>query len=112
MLGRTGPYRFVAGGGIKIAVGATTVEITTMKPGRRYLLVHSTGGDAATTQSPGCVGRWSASDASSANGGFDFAIPAGGWLEIVAQGTTLNVIEMDATSAATAALYICEIEHS
>lgn len=111
MLGRSGPYRFVAGGGIKVAVGAATVEITTMLPGHRYLIAHAAGGDAATTQSPGALFRWSASDAASSNGNFDFAIPAGGMLEVVAQGTTLNIIEMDATSAATAAVYISRIQH-
>lgn len=98
-----------ANGGIKVAVGATTVEITSLLPGRRYMVVHSAGGDAAVTQSGGAVVRWGADDASSANGGFDFAIPAGGIVLVRAPGTTANVIEMDNTSAATAALYFCLI---
>lgn len=106
--GRFSPAKFVPGGGIKVAVGATTVEVTTLKPGTRYRFTHSAGGDAATTQSPGCLVRFSASDAASANGGFDFALAAGESLDITAPSSTINVIEMDATSAATAALYIQE----
>lgn len=98
--------QFVAGGGIKVAVGATTVEITSLKPGRLYRFTHSAGGDAAATQSPGCVCRFSASDAASSNGNFDFAVAAGESVLVRAIGSVLNVIEMDATSAATAALYI------
>ena len=104
---------FRSGSGIKVAVGGTTVEITSLLPGRTYRMTHSAGGDAAVTQSAGCVCRFSASDASSANGGFDFAIAAGESLLVRAPpgnaGTVLNVIEMDATSAATAALYIQEV---
>ena len=104
---------FRPGSGIKVAVGASTVEITSLLPGRTYRMTHSAGGDAAVTQNPGCLCRFSASDASSANGGFDFAIAAGESLLVRAPvgdaGTTLNVIEMDATSAATAALYIQEV---
>ena len=105
---------FRAGAGIKVAVGATTVEITTLRAGRAYRFTHSAGGDAATTQSPGCLCRFSASDAASSNGNFDFAVAAGESVIVRAPpgnvGTTLNVIEMDATSAATAALYIQEID--
>lgn len=104
---------FRTGSGIKVAVGATTVEITSLLPGRTYRFTHSAGGDAATTQSPGCLCRFSASDAASSNGAFDFAVAAGESLLVRAPvgdaGTTLNVIEMDATSAATAALYIQEV---
>jgi hypothetical protein len=105
---------FRAGAGIKVAVGAATVEITSLKPGRVYRFTHSAGGDAATTMSPGCLCRFSASDAASSNGNFDFAVAAGESVLVRAPvgnaGTTLNVIEMDATSAATAALYIQELE--
>ena len=101
---------FAAAGGIKVAVGAATVEITSLKPGRTYRFTHSNGGDAATTQSPGCLCRFSASDAASSNGSFDFAVAAGESVLVRAPGTTLNVIEMDATSAATAALYIQEVD--
>lgn len=101
---------FRAGGGIKVAVGATTVEITTLKPGQVYRFTHSAGGDAATTQNPGCLCRFSASDAASSNGNFDFAVAAGESVLVRAPGTTLNVIEMDATSAATAALYIQPVD--
>ena len=97
---------FRAGGGIKVAVGATTVEITTLIPGRVYRFTHAAGGDAATTQNPGCLCRFSASDAASSNGNFDFAVAAGESVIVQAPSSTLNVIEMDATSAATAALYI------
>jgi len=104
---------FVAGGGIKVAVGAATVEITSLKPGRLYRMTHSAGGELATTQSSGCVCRFSASDAASSNGAFDFAIAAGESLLVRAPvgnaGTTLNVIRMDAADSASAALYIQEV---
>ena len=113
MLGRTGPYRFAdADGGIKVAVGATTVEIATLVKGRRYRVTVAAGGDGAGTQTGGAVFRWGADDAASSNGNFDFAIAAGESLEIVAESTTINVIEMDATSAATAAVYFSPIEHA
>jgi len=105
---------FRSGSGIKVAVGASTVEITSLLPGRTYRMTHSAGGDTTgTIISGGCVCRFSASDASSANGGFDFAIAAGESLLVRAPvgdaGTTLNVIEMDDNSAADAALYIQEV---
>lgn len=98
--------QFRAGGGIKVAVGATTVEITTLIKGRRYRITATAGGDAATTQSGAALFRFSASDAASSNGAFDFALAAGESIDIVAPGTTLNIIEADATSAATFAVYI------
>jgi hypothetical protein len=92
---------FVEDAGIKVAVGATTVEITSLSPGKVYQL-NSVGGNALV--------RVGADDASSANGGFDFCVNDFTQMHWKATSTTINVIEADTTSAATAALYICELD--
>ena len=95
--GRSDPVAFVQDAGIKVAIGATTVEITSLTAGERYRLSAQGGGAAV---------RIGADDASSANGGFDFAVLNGESVYVRGLGTTINVIELDATSDAAAALYI------
>jgi hypothetical protein len=105
MAGLTGEpvHTFKEDAGIKVAVGATTVEITSLLPGKEYQL-NAVGGDALI--------RVGADDASSANGGFDFIVSQYSQMHWRSRGTTINVIEADATSAATAALYISEVDDS
>lgn len=93
-------HSFVAGGGIKVAVGASTVEITSLKIGAVYQL-SAVGGDALV--------RVGASDAASSNGNFDFIVNEYDQMHWKAPSTTINVIEADTTSDAAAALYISEI---
>lgn len=93
-------HSFVAGGGIKVAIGASTVEITSLKIGAVYQL-SAASGDALV--------RVGASDAASSNGNFDFAVTKNAPLKWKAPSTTINVIEADTTSDAAAALYISEI---
>jgi hypothetical protein len=90
-------HKFVEDAGIKVAIGATTVEITNLRPGTIYQLA-AVGGDALI--------REGADDASSANGGFDFCVNQYTQCHWQARSTTINVIEADATSDAAAALYI------
>jgi hypothetical protein len=87
-------------GGLLVLIGAATVEQTGLVSGEIYEFVASWP----------CLCRWGADDASIADGGFDFAVPAGGM--VVSQCpegvTAINVIELSAESNAAAALAISQ----
>ena len=69
---------------------------------KQGIRLNAVGGDALI--------RVGADDASSANAGFDFCVSNYAQLHWKATSTTINVIEADASSAATAALYISELD--
>lgn len=94
---------FTLAGGIKVLITDTTVEITTLAVDQIYV-VTAVGGAALLHQD--------ATDASSANAGFDVCVPAGGMVRFRAISTTLNVIEADNTSVATAAIYIATVDEA
>ncbi len=82
--------------GLLILVTDTTVEETGVNAGELYEFVSSW---------PALV-RWGADDASIADGGFDFCVPAGQAIRArVPNGdTALNVIELSAESHASATM--------
>lgn len=93
---------FVQGGGLNIAIGATTVEQTGIVPGATYMFVARLGA--------ACV-AWGADDATVADGGFDFAVPVDG--VVFAQApegiTAVNVIEAEDGSDADAVLLVARV---
>ena len=93
---------YVAGGGLIVALGATTVEQTGMLPGWLYEF---------TTMGGHALMRWGASDASAADAGFDFAVSPGGVVRAVCPTniTAINIIEADAQSVATAQVAIARL---
>ena len=93
--------RYVATGGLTGVISDADIQIDGFISGKRYRL---TAGEA------GCVCRWSASAAVASNGNFDFAIGANESIEVEAQFTSLSIKEMSTASAATAALFVSEIE--
>ena len=95
--------QFVLAGGIKIAVSDTGVEISTLTVGTLYV-ASAVGADVLLHQDT--------TTAVSSNGNFDVCVTAGSMIRFRAIDTLLNVIEADATSAATAALYIAEVDEN
>lgn len=93
--------QFVLGGGIKVAISDSGVEISSLTVGKLYVIA-AVGGAALMRQST--------DTAVSSNGNFDVCIPAGGMIRHRATDTTYNFIEADASSEATAAVYIAEID--
>lgn len=79
-----------------ILITASNVTDTGFISGRNYLF-SAIGGMALC--------RWGTDAASSADGGFDFAVPAGASIVVRATNSALSVIEADNTSSATAALF-------
>jgi hypothetical protein len=98
---KSGSYK--ASGGLLVALGASTVEQTGIVAGRTYEF-QSTGGSALV--------RWGAADAVTADGGFDFAVCRNNPIRAVAPAgvTAVNIIEAEASSAATAVVLISEVE--
>lgn len=94
---------YFAQGGLLILIGAATVEQTGMLPGQLYEFV-------ATDP---CLCRWGADDASIADAGFDFAVPAGAVIRAFCPtgDTAINVIEASDASAATAVLLISKVKN-
>ena len=92
---------YVAEGGLLVALGAATVEQTGMLPGHTYEFVASAP----------ALARWGADDASSADGGFDFVIPANTPVRAVcpAGDTAINIIEANADSSANATVHIARV---
>ncbi len=84
-----------------VLITAATVEQTGLTAGRTYEFVASWP----------CVCRWGADDASIADGGFDFAIPAGGTVRAICPSgdSAINVIEASSESNAAATLLISEV---
>ena len=97
------PRRFVAAGGLVAIISDADIEQTGFISGKLYKL---TAGEA------GCVCRWSATEATAADGGFDFAIGANESVVVEAQFTSLSVKEMSSASAATAVLFISEVSET
>ena len=93
--------KYVVDGGLLILIGAATVEQTGMLPGETYAFLAT---DPA-------VCRWGADDASAADGGFDFLVPPGILVFAVCPSgdTAINVIELSAASAATAAMGVSRV---
>ena len=82
-------------------IGAATVEQTALIGGELYEFVASDP----------CLCRWGADDATIADGGFDFAVPANFPIRarVPFSITAINVIEASAASAATAVLLMSKI---
>lgn len=93
---------YTALGGFVILIGAISVEQTGLTPGATYEFV-------ATDP---CVCRWDTTDAAPTDGAFTFAVPANYPIRVVCPtgNSLLNVEEATAASAATAALFISQVE--
>ncbi len=101
---------YVAAGGLLVLLGAATVEQTGLVAGRTYEFTVSSAGTAGA--GGGALARWGASDASIADGGFDFAIPSGSAIRSVCPAgiTAINIIEAEGGTVATAVVLISEVE--
>ena len=86
---------YVANGGLVILLGASTVEQTGLTAGETYEFT-ATGGTALV--------RWGADDASIADAGFDFAVPASCVVRarVPTGDSAVNIIEAEAGSTGTA----------
>jgi len=91
---------FKALGGFIVLLGAASIEQTGLTVGRTYQLT-VVGGVALV--------RWDTDAAVASDGNFDFAVVPGQIVEVVARSTMLNIIELDASSTATAAVAISEV---
>ena len=95
------PYKFVAAGGLVAVISDADVEQTGFKIGSYYRL---TAGEA------GGVGRWGATEATAADGGFDFALAPNESIVVVATAAALSIKEFSSASASTALLFIQELD--
>ena len=86
--------------GLIVLLGATTVEQTGLTVGRTYQFT-VVGGVALV--------RWDTSAAVASDGNFDFAVVPGQVVYAVARDTMVNIIELDSSSSATAAVAIAEV---
>jgi hypothetical protein len=93
---------YVPEGGLLVALGAATVEQTGMLPGHTYEFVASAP----------ALARWGADDASIADGGFDFTLPANTPVRSIcpAGDTAINIIEANADSSANATVTIARVK--
>jgi len=89
-------------GGQLILITAASVEQTGLLPGALYEF---------TAHGGGALCRWDTTAATIADGGFTFCVSAGETKRVrcPAGNTLLNVIEMDADSAAAATLILSEV---
>lgn len=93
--------QFDAINGQLILITAATVQQDDFVIGRDYWLV-AIGGVALC--------RWGTDDAVAADGGFDFAVgPNGSPVIVRATSVSMNVIEADASSSATAVLTVARV---
>ena len=88
--------------GLEVLVTATTVEETGVNAGELYEFVSTDP----------CLVRWGTDDASAADAGFDFCVPANFPIRArVPNGiTAVNIIEASTASAATAACFLSQVE--
>lgn len=95
--------KFITAGSKHVAFSDVTAEQTGLIAGRLYRF-SANGGMALV--------RWGASDAVTGDGGWDFAVPAGAYIDVrcPAGVSAFNVIEADAGSTATAALAVAAID--
>ncbi len=100
MAGNDG-QKYVIDDGQLILIGAATVEQTGFEAGETYEFVASDP----------CLCRWGAGDATIADGGFTFCVPANLPIRAVCPSgiSAVNVIELSAASAATAALAVSKV---
>ena len=98
------------GGGMIIALGATTVEQTGFIAGRTYEFTVSCAGTAGAGST--ALVKWGGDNATIADAGFDFAVPQGTLVRAVcpASTTACNVIEAEAGTVATATVVVAEVE--
>ncbi len=91
---------YTVDGGLIVLIGAATVEQTGFSAGQTYEFLASDP----------CLCRWGAGDATIADGGFDFACPAGSIIRAVCPSgdSAINVIEMTSASDGAATLAICK----
>lgn len=89
-------------GGLLVLITAATVEQTGMLPGALYEFVASDP----------CLCRWGADNATIADGGFDFAVPAGAVIRAYCPvgDTAINVIEATSASDGAATLLISRVK--
>ncbi len=103
-------YKFVAGGGIVVAVGSASVNITTLTIGKTYRFSMTDSSSAVATVNAGVAVRFGSTDAAPTNGAFDFVVLAGESIDVVAIDNACEFEELDALSDAAAAIFIQEIE--
>ena len=92
---------FKALGGLIVLLGATTVEQTGLVVGRTYQFT-VVGGVALV--------RLDTDAAVASDGNYDFAVVPGEVVYAVARTTFCNIIELDSSSTATAAVSIAEVD--
>lgn len=103
-------YKFVPLGGLVVAVGAASVEITTLTVGATYRFSMVDSSVAVANINGGVACRFGTDDAAPTNGAFDFVVLAGESIDVVATNTTINFEELDAASDSLAAIYIAELQ--
>jgi hypothetical protein len=102
-LNSTREMKFVRSGSKTVVFSDVTAEQTGMIAGRLYRF-SCIGGQALV--------RWGADDATVADGGYDFAVVPGAYIDVRCPPATtaFNVIESDAGSIATATLIAAAID--
>ncbi len=93
---------YATDGGLLVLITAASVEQTGLKAGEVYEFVASWP----------CVVRWGADDATIADGGFDFACPAGSVIRATCPygDAAVNVLEASAESNTDATLLISHLK--
>jgi len=95
--------RLKEGAGLSIAISASTVEQTGIKPGHTYRMAACDGS---------AVVEFGAADATAADAGYSFMIPRNTVVDVLIPSaiTAINVIEANTASDAGALLGVTELE--